>query len=130
MPTQWSIKGMQVVTGIDTIPVATAVMVRKVDEGPEDVFSEAKTGNGPIDAACKAIAAITGVSLDVSFGIHAEGSGSDSSAKVIATATYEGRIIPAEVRHSDVVMGAVKAYMQILNAALLPTKELVVAEVR
>ncbi|MBI2577672.1 MAG: hypothetical protein HYV77_02405 [Candidatus Wildermuthbacteria bacterium] len=131
MSIRWKLTALRVVTGLGTVPVATAMMVRcEGEENVGELFSEAREGNGPIDAACKAIAAITGVPLEVFFDIHAEGNGSNSTARIRATVTHKGRIIPAEIRHSDIVMGAVEAYLAILNAVLLPSKELVVAEVR
>ena len=127
MLVQWKIKGSMVTTGIGVDPTAVVTLVKFVDGCEAGEYSQSKTGNGPINAACKAIEAITQVSLNVTFEIYAMTSGSNSEAKIVAKA-QGNRIIPCEVRGGDIVMCAVEAYMQVLNVALEPEK--VIAEVR
>src|SRR3989442_4559181 len=58
VPETWSLEYLNVVSGNHTVPTAT-VRLRKVGDSKEGVVQDAGIGDGPVDAALKAIDRLT-----------------------------------------------------------------------
>jgi 2-isopropylmalate synthase len=93
--------------------VATATVRIKV-EG-EDV-TEAAIGNGPVDAAYKAIARASGREIEISsYKLGAKGQGQDALGQVDITAKYQGRTFHGVGLATDVVEASAQALVHVMN---------------
>ncbi len=76
-------------------------------------------GNGPVDAAIKAIKSVTGNGITLQeFMIQAMTKGSDDIGRVHMQMEGDGRIVHGFSLHTDIVMSAVEAYVDGLNKVL------------
>ena len=101
-----------ITTGNHSIPTAT---VKAMVNGKETICCH--TGDGPIDAAMKAILGIapTGVHLK-DFGVQAISGGTDAIAHVtIAVENDQGQVYDAGASGEDVVIASAEAMVQALN---------------
>ncbi|GAP70980.1 2-isopropylmalate synthase [Bacteroidales bacterium 6E] len=107
---------LQVVTGKNLIPMATV----RIDIAGEK-FDATASGNGPVDAAIKAVKQIIHrqVTLD-EFLIQAITRGSDDVGKVHMQVDYEGNIFHGFGAHTDIITASVEAFLDAINK--LPVK--------
>ena len=101
----------QVVTGKDLMPMAT---VRLNIAG--ELFTETKSGNGPVDAALKAIKNILQRKVKLNeFLIQAMTRGSDDMGKVHMQVAYEGQIYYGFAANTDIITASVEAFLDAVN---------------
>ncbi|MBN2518553.1 MAG: 2-isopropylmalate synthase, partial [Candidatus Altiarchaeota archaeon] len=103
------------VSGNKIIP--TASVSAKVN-GKE--IMEAATGDGPVDAAIKALERIVG-ELDVSleeYHVDAVTGGSDATVSVMVKVKSGDRVATASGVHSDIIMASVMAMINGINTIL------------
>jgi 2-isopropylmalate synthase len=82
----------------------------------DQVFTEAATGNGPVEAAFSAITRISKLTIKmVDFNLQAKGSGEDALGQVDITAEHEGRRFHGAGLATDIVRSSVLAYVHVLN---------------
>ena len=82
----------------------------------DKVFTEAATGNGPVEAAFSAIARISKLNIKmVDFNLQAKGSGEDALGQVDIIAEHEGRRFHGAGLATDIVRSSVLAYVHVLN---------------
>ena len=95
--------------------IATAT-VRVIGPG-EQVFSDAATGNGPVDAVCKAIQRATGIppATLVDFNVQSVTEGLDSIGEVVIRVEQEGKIFPGRGADTDIIVASGKAYLSAVN---------------
>ena len=94
--------------------IATAT-VRVLGPG-QQVYSDAATGNGPVDAVCKAIQRATGVNINlVDFNIHAVTEGLDSIGEVVIRVEQEGKTHTGRGASTDIIVASAKAYLSGVN---------------
>ena len=101
-----------IMTGNHVIPTAS---VRAQVNGTEHVFSS--VGNGPVDAALKAIVGIIPARIQLTeFHIEAISGGSDAICHVtIAVADEHGKIYDASGSGDDIVLASVDALVNAIN---------------
>ncbi|NLX50270.1 MAG: 2-isopropylmalate synthase [Methanospirillum sp.] len=106
------VRDIAIMTGTHTIPTAS---VRAVVDGAERVA--ACTGNGPVDAAIRAIGKIVPLPVTLKeYGIEAISGGSDAIAHVtIAVEDERGRIFDASSSGDDVVLASAEAMVNAIN---------------
>ncbi len=106
------LKDIAIMTGTHAIPTAS---VRAVVDGAERVA--ACTGNGPVDAAIRAIGKIVPLPVTLKeYGIEAISGGSDAIAHVtIAVEDEKGRIFDASSSGDDVVLASAEAMVNAIN---------------
>ncbi len=85
--------------------------------GPDQrVYSDAATGNGPVDSACKAIDRATGVSVKLlDFNVHSVTEGLDSIGEVVIRVEQDGRIYTGRGASTDIIVASAKAYLSAVN---------------
>jgi 2-isopropylmalate synthase len=107
---------LQANSGREIIPSATV----KMKVGEQEI-TQACTGNGPVDAAFKAIISILGhEDLEiVDFKLDSKGEGADALAQVSVIATYKGRRFHGIGLATDIVEAGVKALIFVLNNTYL-----------
>ncbi len=94
--------------------IATAT-VRVVGPG-QQAYSDAATGNGPVDAVCKAIQRATGVTAKLAdFNVHSVTEGHDSIGEVVIRVEQEGKVFTGRGASTDIIVASAKAYLSAVN---------------
>jgi 2-isopropylmalate synthase len=102
---------LHVYSGTAAIPTAT-VRLKIKDELKEG----ASVGDGPVDAVCKAIAAVTGRSAKLSrYEIRAVTSGTEAIGEVTVQLEENGRKVMGRGASTDVIEASAKAFVDGLN---------------
>ncbi|MBL7075866.1 MAG: 2-isopropylmalate synthase [Kiritimatiellae bacterium] len=110
----YTLECMQVTAGSSTIPTATV----KLCKGDE-VLQEAACGDGPVDAACKAIDRITNVSGRLTdYTLQAVTVGKDAMGEVSLRVAFDEETISAKAASTDIVEASAKAYLSCVNRLL------------
>jgi len=116
-PEAFSFIGLQVVSGTRLIPTAT-VRLRK---GRDDI-EDSSTGDGPVDAACRAIDRLCGVSGKlIHYSLTAVTTGKDALGEVLLQIDHGGRTYTGRAASTDVVEASAKAYLNAINQAISDT---------
>jgi 2-isopropylmalate synthase len=116
-PARWTMVQMQVASGTHLIPTAT-VKLRAAD-GTTQVGSG--TGDGPVDACCRAINAVVGETAELQgFTMRnvSEGTGALAEVTVRVKDIYSGRTFAGHGTHTDVVEASGEAYLDAVNSLL------------
>ena len=82
----------------------------------EETFTEAATGNGPVEAAFQAIHRIAKLDLKmVDYNLQAKGEGENALGQVDIIIEYQGRRYHGAGLATDIVRSSVLAYVHVLN---------------
>lgn len=105
---------------LDFLQVTTGMGVKSVASIGLDIsgqkFEEASTGNGPVDAAIKALKKIIQKQMTLKeFTIQAISKGSDDVGKVHMQVEYDGRMYYGFGANTDIVTASVEAYIDCIN---------------
>lgn len=118
IPEMFSLKLFQSVSSNEGRSTATVELEK--DGG---VFHDSATGEGPCDAAFRAIDRITGVPGTIAdFSVHTLGPGTDGVAEVTIRARFEGREFTGKSSSHSVVEAAARSYLQAANKAAYELK--------
>lgn len=102
---------LQVTSGLGTRPVASIGL-----DIAGEKFEAAATGNGPVDAAIKALKVIIKREMVLKeFTIQAINKGSDDVAKVHMQVEFEGSVYYGFGAGTDIVTASVEAYIDCIN---------------
>jgi 2-isopropylmalate synthase len=101
-----------VACGDHEIPTATVRLI-----GPDnEVYVDASTGTGPVDAVYKAINRIIGVSNTLTeFTVNSITEGIDALGEVTIRIQSSDRIYVGRASDTDIIVASAKAYMNALN---------------
>jgi 2-isopropylmalate synthase len=115
VPETWSLDYLHVSSGSDTVPTAT-VRLKKAGRTPE-VLQDAGTGDGPVDAALKAIDRLTqmrGRLMD--YSLRAVSQGKDALGEVTIKADFgSGELVSGKGASTDVIEASARAYLNAIN---------------
>ncbi len=105
---------------LNYLQVTTGLGVRSVASIGLDIsgqkFEAAATGNGPVDAAIKALKKIISKQMTLKeFTIQAISKGSDDVGKVHMQVEYDGRMYYGFGANTDIVTASVEAYIDCIN---------------
>ena len=118
IPEMFSLKLFQSVSSNEGRSTATVEL-----EKDGEVFHDSATGEGPCDAAFRAIDRITGVPGTIAdFSVHTVGPGTDGVAEVTIRARFEGREFTGKSSSHSVVEAAARSYLQAANKAAYDLK--------
>lgn len=107
----YSLEHLQFTSGTNIVPTAT-VRLRMQDE----TFQESGWGDGPVDAAYKAIDLITKIPGKLlEYQIRAITAGRDALGEVTAAVEVDGRRIIGRGSSTDVIEASVRAYLNAIN---------------
>ncbi|MEK7398160.1 MAG: alpha-isopropylmalate synthase regulatory domain-containing protein, partial [Candidatus Poribacteria bacterium] len=86
----------------------------------DETFREVACGDGPLDAACKAIDKITGVKVElISYSLNAATKGKDAMGEAIMRIAVEGgKSITGRGASTDIIEASAKAYVNAINKLL------------
>ena len=114
----WELVAVQAHTG--PRPTA-AVHLRHVDG--RDV-EEAATGDGPVDAAVKAIARVTGIGARLrDYSLRGVTVGEDAQGEAAIEVEFRGRTWRGRAISTDVVEASARAYLDVVNRILAEPRE-------
>ena len=118
IPEMFSLKLFQSVSSNEGRSTATVEL-----EKDGETFHDSATGDGPCDAAFRAIDRITGMPGTISdFSVHTVGPGTDGVAEVRIRARFEGREFAGKCTSHSVVEAAARSYLQAANKAAYEMK--------
>jgi 2-isopropylmalate synthase len=110
-PEQYSLEYLHIYSGTSAIPTAT-VRLRVENETREG----ASIGDGPVDATCRAISAVTGTRANlVRYEIRGVTSGTQAMGEVTVQLELDGRKVVGRGASTDVIEASAKAYIDGLN---------------
>jgi len=110
----YKIETLQVTSGINIVPTAT-VGLKKGDQFLQD----SSTGDGPVDAAYRAIGRITNIKTDLlDYSIKSVSWGQDAIGEVFVKIAIDGYVFNGRSASTDVITGSVKAYVNAINHAI------------
>jgi 2-isopropylmalate synthase len=108
----WTLQGVQVTSGSNTIPTAT---VRLRDTNGDSVV-DASVGDGPVDAIYSAIQRMTGVRANlIDYRIRAISKGKDAQGEVQLELDHSGRKIRGRGLSTDILEASALAYLNAIN---------------
>lgn len=115
----YTLKSLQISCGFPLTPTATLQLIDR--NGKE--YTTCAYGNGPIDAAYKAIDSIIGVENDLKeFSIQSISRGVDALGEVtIRIQATDGKVFIGRGADGDIIVSAAKAYLNALNRLLVKT---------
>jgi 2-isopropylmalate synthase len=96
---------------------AGAAMARVgLRHGDGRLLSQESTGDGPVDAAFKAIEAATGVEVTLrKFEVHSVSMGEDAQGEAVVTVEHNGRSYRGSSVTTDIVESGVRAFLEVVN---------------
>ncbi|HYV33203.1 MAG TPA: 2-isopropylmalate synthase, partial [Candidatus Binatia bacterium] len=114
----WSLEYLSVSSGNQTVPTAT-VRLRKAG-GKAEALQDASIGDGPVDAALKAMDRITrtrGKLLD--YQLRAVSEGKDALGEVTVKVDFaQGGVVTGKGASTDVIEASARAYLNAVNRFL------------
>jgi len=118
VPDVYTLEYIQILSGSRTIPTATVGLKRN-----GEVYQEAASGDGPVDAAYKAIDRIIGITAELTdYNIQAVTQGKDAIGEVTVKIRGNGQNVVGHGASTDVIEASARAYVNALNK-LIHAKE-------
>ncbi len=79
-------------------------------------MSQEETGDGPVDAAFKAIEVATGVAVKLrKFEVRSVTVGEDAQGEAVVTVEHNGRVYRGNSVTTDIVESGVRAFLEVVN---------------
>jgi 2-isopropylmalate synthase len=101
-------------SGTGIVPTAT-LRLRKKDE----VIQEAACGDGPVDAAYRAVDKIAGIRPRLQdYQLRSVSSGTDAQGEVVVRVEHKGLVVTGKGASTDIVEASAKAYLNAVNKIL------------
>jgi len=114
----YHLANLQITSGTNLRPTATV----ELKQG-EQLTIDSATGDGPVDAAYKAVERITGVVGKLTeYSIKSVHSGHDAIGEVFVRVDFDGTLMNGRAASTDIIAGSVHAYIEALNRALASKK--------
>jgi len=114
IPQAYSLDYIQVSSGTRFVPTATIGLKKG-----EEIEQAAAYGDGPVDAAYKAIDRITGVKVELSdYTLNAATKGKDAMGEVLVRIKDDDRVIIGRGASTDIIEASAKAYVNAINKML------------
>ena len=108
----WSIRGLQLTIGTNSIPTASIVLANR--NGNE--VCEAAVGDGPIDAVFKALSHATRVRPELrQYRVRSVTDGEDAQGEVAIDVTHEGRRYHGRGVNTDIIHASTEAFLDVIN---------------
>jgi 2-isopropylmalate synthase len=118
-PISYTLDQVHFSSGDHDIPTATVRLT-----GPDGTATDASTGNGPVDAVCKAIDRVIGCSTRlVDFNVQSISEGLDSIGSVTIRIENTGRTFSGRGASTDIIVASAKAYLSAVNRLLAADDE-------
>jgi 2-isopropylmalate synthase len=119
VPETWSLDYLNVTSGNRTVPTAT-VRLQKLAGKKAEAVQDAGIGDGPVDAALKAIDRLTrtrGKLMD--YALRAVSQGKDALGEVTVKVDFGGgEMVTGKGASTDVIEASARAYLNAVNRFL------------
>jgi 2-isopropylmalate synthase len=119
VPETWSLDYLHVTSGSQTVPTAT-VRLKKAGLKDGEVLQDAGTGDGPVDAALKAIDRLTktqGRLLE--YALRAVSQGKDALGEVTVKVDFgDKQLVAGKGASTDIIEASARAYLNAVNRFL------------
>ncbi|HMX94013.1 MAG TPA: 2-isopropylmalate synthase [Elusimicrobiota bacterium] len=113
-PEVFSMDYLNTTSGTGIVPTATVRLKKK-----DAVFQEAACGDGPVDAAYRAMDKITGLRPELlDYALRSVSSGTDAQGDVVVKVADKGLVVTGKGTSTDIVEASAKAYLNALNKIL------------
>lgn len=110
----FSLEYIHITSGNRTVPTAT-VRLKKDNE----IIQEAACGDGPVDAAYRAIDRITGLKCKlVDYRLRAISEGKDALGEVSVKVSRKGKVMSGRGTSTDIIEASARAYINAVNRLL------------
>lgn len=121
VPETWSLDYLYVASGNQTVPTATVRLKKSSgDKQKGEVLQDAGVGDGPVDAALKAIDRLTntrGKLMD--YALRAVSQGKDALGEVTVKVDFgNGALVTGKGASTDVIEASARAYLNAVNRFL------------
>lgn len=115
MPETWHLESIQTTSGPQTMPTATVKLSREGEQ-----FQDAACGNGPVDAACKAIERITQVEVSLEdYSLRAITMGKDAMGEATVKVRGLGHEAIGKAASTDVIEASARAFLNAINRLIV-----------
>ncbi|MDR0310825.1 MAG: 2-isopropylmalate synthase, partial [Acidobacteriota bacterium] len=110
----YKVKNIQSIAGNQVIATATILL-----EKDGELFKDSATGNGPVDAALKAIDRITGIEGELKdYTVHSITRGRDAVGEVFMKVSFGRASFIGKAASLDIVDASVRAYVDAVNKSI------------
>jgi 2-isopropylmalate synthase len=111
MPETYELEYLHTLGGNRLVPTA-AVRLRRGDQ----VIEEAASGDGMVDAACRAVDRATGMSPEmVDYSVRSVTGGKEALGEVVVRVAVNGHTVTGRAVATDVVEASARAYLHAIN---------------
>ncbi len=108
----WRLRELQITAGTANIAAAAVRLEHKDGR----VVNEAAVGDGPVEAAFKALERASGIDLDLrNFEVRSVSIGEDAQGEVTVTVEYNGQSFRGNGISTDIVEAGARAYLEVIN---------------
>ena len=114
----WSLLALDTVSDLKGTATATVRLARSTEKngGEQAAVEKQASGDGPVDAAFKAIEAVTGIAVNVrKFEVHSVSEGEDAQGEAIVYVEYNERTYRGSSVSTNIVESAVRAFLEVIN---------------
>jgi 2-isopropylmalate synthase len=121
VPETWSLDYLHVTSGNQTVPTATVRLRRAArNKGKPEVLQDAGIGDGPVDAALKAIDRLTNThGRLLEYSLRAVSQGKDALGEVTVKVNFgDGKLVTGKGASTDVIEASARAYLNAVNRFL------------
>ncbi|MEW6382049.1 MAG: 2-isopropylmalate synthase [bacterium] len=116
MPEKYTLAFLQVINGTHAIPTATVKIKKQEDGAEETIVMESALGDGPVDAAYKAIDKAINFPVKLEdYSVHAVTSGAAAMAEVLVSISKDGKKVLGHGSSTDIIEASVRAYLNGIN---------------
>lgn len=125
VPETWSLDYLGVTSGSRMVPTATVRLKKTGGRKGEAIFQDAGIGDGPVDAALKAIDRLTKVrGRLVDYSLRAVSQGKDALGEVTIKADFgDGELVTGKGASTDIIEASARAYLNAVNRFLMVGQE-------
>ncbi|QGU00845.1 2-isopropylmalate synthase [Candidatus Syntrophocurvum alkaliphilum] len=111
IPERFTLNYLHISSGTSIVPTATVKLTVE-----KFIFEAAATGDGPVDAACKAVDKITDIyGKMVDYKLNAVSSGKDALGEVLSQIKIHGKNYNGRGLSTDIIEASVKSYINAIN---------------
>ncbi|MCB4790460.1 MAG: 2-isopropylmalate synthase [Elusimicrobia bacterium] len=125
LPETYALNYLNTSSGTGIIPTATIRIgkIDKLNKGKRIIIQEAACGDGPVDAAYKAIDKIVSIKPKlIDYSLRAISSGKDAQGEVSVKVEYKDISYSGRGTSTDIIEASAKAYLKAINKIMSSTK--------
>ena len=116
---RWKLVQFHIAAGTGTIPTATVELRDETNPAEPKSYRDAAIGDGPVDAVCKALERIIGVTAELKdYQVRAVSGGEDAQGEASVEINHLGRRYHGKAVSTDILEASALAYLKALNKAV------------